>query len=484
MKPLGGLTVLAPFRKAVVVALVLGIAAAHSAAVSAEDACARVKQRISRIVRGDRALTRADVGIFIRATDSGRVLYAKNADTPMIPASNFKLVTTAVGLHHLGPDFRFRTEVLGPPPDVGSGIINGNVYLRGNGDPTMVEPWTRPATGPFLTFADRMWERGVRGITGDVVGDDSAFDRDFLGKGWRRHYLLLDYAPETGALSINGNVCHLDVRGDRVNAWPPTSALQYRRVGSRGGPSVSRAFSTNNIIINNVKSNPVRTSMTFHNPPLYTTGTFAAILNDHKIKVDGGARLITAAEAPLPLGLVQYGEHHSAPLLKILKQINKESDNLFAQHVFKAVGWRTGGQGTLDTTTRAINEFLTSLGVDVTNLQVADGCGLSVLNRVTPRQFVELLDGMSRRPDAGVWKSTLSVAGKDGTLSYRMRGLNVVGKTGTIDGTVTLSGYCITKAGQQVSFSILVNHHRTSNDHVRWFQDEIVKVVAACNERL
>lgn len=452
------------------------------AAPAHADAVSRLKAHIARIVHSERSM--GNVGIYFKAAGSGRVLYARNADTPMIPASNFKLITTATALADLGPDFRFHTEVLGPPPDVESGLINGDVYLRGNGDPTFIEPWTRPALGPFYDFADRMWQRGVRRINGSVVGDDSAFDRDFLGHGWRKSYLMLDYAPETGALSINGNVCHLEVRPDHVTAYPPTTALRYRRISSRGAAGVTRRLDSNDILIGNLHGGTVHTSMTFHNPPLYTTSTFASILKGRRIQVASAPRLINPTELPLPSGLIQYGAHDSAPLLKILRWTNKESDNLFAQHIFKAVGWKMYGQGTLANCNRAITEFLSGLGVDVRGLQVADGCGLSVLDRVTPRQFVEMLDAMSRRSDAALWKSTLSVAGKDGTLSYRMKGLNVIGKTGTIDGTCTLSGYLITKAGQQVSFSILVNHHHTSNDHVRWFQDQIVRAVAACGETL
>lgn len=449
------------------------------------DPVAKVKQRISAIL-ASQGLSRSQVGVYARVSESGRVLFARNADTPMIPASNFKLVTTATALGVLGSDFRFTTDVLAPPVDQGSGVINGNLYLRGTGDPTLVDPWTRPATGPFEQFADDLKKQGVKQVSGALVGDDSAFDRDFVGKGWLRRYLLLDYAAETAALSINGNVMSLDVRSDRVTSYPPTAALKYRRVvSSRGGFTVTRPAESSEVIVQNCKpGKSMQTSMTIHNPSEYTTGVFLSILQHRSIRFGEPMRLVNDSELPLPAGLVRYGSHESAPLLKILKRINQHSDNLFADHVFKAIGFMRYGKGTLDTSTEAVKEFLTKMGVDTTGLEVADGCGLSVLNRVSPRQFVQLLEGMARRPDAAVFKSTLAAPNRPGTLNGRMTGLPVLAKTGTIDGTCTLSGYVTTRAGQEVCFSILVNHHHTSNDHIRWMQDQIVKSIVQIGERL
>lgn len=469
-----------------IVPLIACMLLTHAAARPAQaDPVAGVKQRIARIL-ANQGLSRSQVGVYARTLDSGRVLFARNADTAMIPASNFKLVTTATALAVLGPDFRFTTSVLGPPVDQGSGVIDGNLYLRGTGDPTMVDPWTRPATAPFEKFADELRKQGVKQVTGALVGDDSAFDRDFIGKGWLRRYILLDYAAETAALSINGNVMSLDVRNDRVTSYPVTTALQYRRVvSSRGGFVVTRPMDSSTVIVQNCKpGKAMQTSMTIHNPSEYTTGVFQAILQHSGIQLGAPMRLVSEDELPLPAGLVRYATHESAPLLKILKRINRHSDNLFADHVFKAVGFMRHGKGTLETSTQAAKEFMTRIGVDTSGLEIADGCGLSVLNRVSPRQFVQLLEGMARRPDIAVFKSTLAGPDREGTLSGRMAGLPVLAKTGTIDGTVTLSGYVRTRAGQEVCFSILVNHHRTSNDHIRWLQDEIVRAIAQIDERV
>jgi D-alanyl-D-alanine carboxypeptidase/D-alanyl-D-alanine-endopeptidase (penicillin-binding protein 4) len=446
------------------------------------DPVSTVKQKIARIVDHMR-LARSQVGIYARVTESGRVLFARNPDSPMIPASNFKLLTTSTALAVLGPDFRFTTEVLGPP--VASGTINGNLYLRGNGDPTLVYPWTRSATGPFEAFATALRKQGVRSVSGALVGDDSAFDRDFIGKGWLRRYILCDYAAETAALSINGNVMSLDVRPDKVTSYPPTTALHVRRISSRGGFLVTRSMNSSEVIVQNCKpGKQMQTSMTIHNPSEYTTGVFLDILRHDGISFGQPMRLVNDDELPLPQGYVRYAVHQSAPLLKIIKRINKHSDNLFADHVFKAVGWRRYGKGTLETSTRAVKEFLASIGVDTRGIEIADGCGLSVLNHVSPHQFVQLLEGMSRRPEFLAFRSTLPEPGKEGTLGGRLIGLPVHAKTGTIDGTCTLSGYVTTRAGQQVCFSILVNHHHLSNDSIRWMQDEIVKSIAAIKVRI
>lgn len=460
------------------------VALAQGAPAHAEPVAA-AKLRIARILAND-GLSRSQVGVYARAVDSGRVVFARNADAPMIPASNFKLVTTAVALACLGPDYRFTTDLLGPPVDQGTGVVNGNLYLRGTGDPTLVEPWTRPATGPFEAFSAELRKQGVKQVTGALVGDDSAFDRDFIGKGWLKRYLMLDYAAETAALSINGNVMSLDVRPGKIRSYPPTTTLKYKHVvSSRGGLTVTRPTDSSTVIVQNLKpGKSLQTSLTIHNPSEYTTGVLLSILQRDGLRFGAPMRLVEETDLPLPDGLVRYGFHESAPLLKILKRINKHSDNLFADHVFKAIGFHRLGKGTLDNSTAAIKEQLGKMGVDTTGLEIADGCGLSVLNRVSPRQFVQLLEGMARRPDAEVFRSTLAAGGKEGTLCGRLVGLPVYAKTGTIDGTCTLSGYVVTRAGQQIAFSILVNHHHTSNDAIRGLQDVIVKVLADIGERI
>ncbi len=452
--------------------------------VARADVVAHLKRRIEHLLVAER-LPYADVGIFARVTDSGRILFARNADTPFMPASNFKILTTSTALAVLGPNFRYTTEIFGPPVDA-SGVIHGNLYLRGTGDPTMVEPWTEPATGPFEHFADALSKCGVRQITGALVGDDIAFDRTFIGRGWLQRYSMCDYAAETSALSINGNVMYLDVRPNHVDAYPSSTALRIRRVFSgRGGCVVTRAMNHSTVLVQNLSpGHSVQASLTFHNPSLYTTGVFARILAEHGIKTGRPMRLIGRGDLPLPKGMRCYAQHHSCRLIKILRQINKHSDNFFADHVFKTLGWREFGQGTWKTGTRAVMNFLHHLGVDTHGMQLADGCGLSVLNHVTPRQFVQVLEAMSKRPEGRLLKWTLPIAGVDGTLAGRLHGLPVVAKTGTIDGTCTLSGYLITHAGQQVCFSILVNHSRRSNDEIRWLQDQIVRSMVSLSERV
>lgn len=458
--------------------LCAGLSPAHANT----DGVVRLRQKISKLVGRSDILHGAAVGIYLKAIDSGHVLYARNPNAPMMPASNFKVLTVGVALHDLGPNFRYQTQLLGPSAPVQDGVLHGNLVLKGSGDPSWLDPWERPAEGVLEDFADDLQKRGVKTIDGDLIGDDSAFDREFLGRGWKKRYLNCDYAAQCGALSLNGNLVSVNVEPKGIRTYPRSPAIHVVRASRGGGPlAFSRPLGTNDIKV--CGQGTGGSCFTVQNPPLFTTEAFKVVLAHHKIRIVGQTRLIGETEK-LPAGLTVLDTHQSKPLIDMLRYLCKESDNFFAQHVFKTLGYKEKGKGTLENSADAIYDFCKANGVDTTGMMIADGCGLSVLDRVSPRQIVEYLGALYRQPEHKLFMSTLARAGKDGTMAYRLPGLPVWAKTGTINGTCTLCGYVYTKGRQMVSFSIMVNHHHVSPDAIRIWQDEIVKAVALEPDRI
>lgn len=459
-------------------------AVAASASPSAPPASAvELKRQIAAILEGN-ATPGSRQGVYIKVLGSGRVLYSRQGTTPMVPASNMKVLTTAVALDRLGPEFRFRTELIGPRPDE-RGVLHGDLYLKGGGDPTMTPPYSQPSTAPFEFFARQLKEQGVRQVLGDIVADDSAFDREFLARGWLERYRLDSYAAPVAGLSLNGNVVEVILSAEGIRTSPPSSGLTFSNQMGSGGPVyLDRPEGSDTIVVRGTPGpgEVVRRSLTVGNPPRFTAGAFQQVLKDAGVPQKGGIRLIRPVGEPALLaGLHTYARYESVPLPEILWQINRESDNLFAQHLFKALGENRSGRGTAASGEAAVKEFMTRHGIPVEGLRMVDGCGLSPLDRVSPAQLVGVLEAMHTHPRSALFRESLP-AGGQGTLSYRLTGLGVRAKTGTLAEDSSLSGYLVTAKGQTLAFALIFNRLEGIGSAVD-AQDRIVNLLAAWPER-
>ncbi len=450
-----------------------------------EESRKELAKKIESYVKNDEAWSRARVGLYFTLAENGDVLFSQNPNLPMIPASTLKLVTTASALSLLGPDYRFRTAIWGGDIDKSTGIMTGNLYLEGSGDPTFMDPFTDNSTETLHSFAAHLRKMGVTRIEGDLVGDDSAFDREFLGRGWKPRYLMYDYAAPAGGLSINGNCVRLIIQGGTVSMLPGNRYIQIiYDTQSRGELRVSRTPGTDRVNVAGSSGGTAYRNITINNPSMFTTAVFARVLEGHGITIDGKARLVDSGDTKYREYRRQIAFHRSPPLHEIVREINKESDNICAQHVFKAIGHQVKGKGTCDNSNDAIKEFFTGTGIDVSCFAMADGSGLSVYNRITPRQLNELLRYMKTHQHwEHFWKS-LPVAGVDGTLVYRMKGAPVRAKTGGLQGHIALSGYVTTKAGQQIVFVMFTNRHQHWGSRIRQNEDYILNILSGWNKLL
>jgi serine-type D-Ala-D-Ala carboxypeptidase/endopeptidase (penicillin-binding protein 4) len=443
---------------------------------------ARLSAQLDSFVKSDPVWANCLVGIHVATTDTGQQVYSRNGTRPMIPASNFKVVTSAVAMDLLGPDYRFETSVWGGEVD-SSGVMRGNLYLRGTGDPTFMYPFTNNPTTVFHQFASALKSQGVNVIEGDIVGDDSAFDREFQGRGWKERYMLESYAAPVGALSINGNIVQVNINSGNVSTQPGNKYMNIIRNLAGDYLSITRKMGTDDVIVRGPSGGSTSRSLTVNDPSKYTTGVFAEVLRVNGIQVRGNVRLINNGER-YQNNYARLLYHRSPPLLQILREVNKESDNTCAFHVLKAVGYELKGKGTVDNSNAVIKEWMQSAGIDTTGFVTADGSGLSVYNRISPKQLVDVLSYMPRSPQWKNFWASLPAGGIDGTMVYRLHGVPVRAKTGGLQGHISLSGYVQTKTGQMVSFAILTNNHGTTGTRVRSNEDQIVRLIAQWTETL
>lgn len=360
-------------------------------------------------------------GVLVVSLDRGDTLFSLRPDEPLAPASNLKLYSTAAALAHLGPEFRWSTYLLARG-EVRDGVLAGDLVLFGTGDPTL-DGWRIPGTARGMeALADSLRARGVREVSGDLVGDGTFFDAELRAAGWTQSDLVAWYGAPVTSLIARENLAHPGGRpvGDPVRAAVGRfrSALAARGIRVRGGTRVER--------------DPARSSAAFHRP----------------------------AAVALPDGR-ELAAHLSPPLREVIRVTNHVSHNLYADALLKTVGRVVSGEGSWRGGSRAVRGWLArEAGTDPSALRVEDGSGLSRLNRVTARATVGLLARMAAGPLASEFRASLPEAGRARGLR-RMAGTAAAGnlraKTGTIRGVSSLSGYVTTADGERLAFSIIAN---------------------------
>ena len=435
-------------------------------------------------------------GVQIKSLESGRVLYSRNPATLLMPASNMKIVTLAAAAEALGWDHRFRTT-LESSGTIESGTLKGDLIARGGGDPTINKRDNR-AAAIFDQWAAALKAAGITRIEGNVVGDASAFGGSGLGQGWSWDYLQDGYAAPVGALEYNENTATLTVRpgaapgDDAVMELPPSSGLGLMHhvitgaAGSRMAIDVERPDGAWLDVIGSiaVDAQPFTREVAVSKPALYFAHSLLRALVERGIDVRGlPVELRESKNALAPLPRQVLAETSSPPLREIAVTMMKVSQNLYAETLLKAIGAIQGQPATAERGRAAARAIFTRWNIAPGSYVQADGSGLSRYDYVTPEMIVRLLErlhGDPRHRDAFV--ATLPIAGKDGTISTRMRATradaNAVAKTGSISNVRALSGYVRTRDGELLAFSILANNFTIPAATVNWMTDLAVETLA------
>jgi D-alanyl-D-alanine carboxypeptidase/D-alanyl-D-alanine-endopeptidase (penicillin-binding protein 4) len=449
-----------------------------------------LEQRVTALIDAP-PFNRATWGIHA-VDDRGRVLYARNADRWFVPASNTKLVVSAAAAVLLPPDFRPRTSlyVFGT---LREGVLEGDLVLYGRGDPafstrcygtdTLAAGACDSAAARIAALADSVTARGVRRVTGGVVGDGSYFEPTMVHPQWSVFDVLWWYGAPVSGLSYNDNsIDFLVAPGAVVDAPPaitgsPDDGLWTLENRARTGPADTRSSITDGFFRHPgtwdwwaegtaaLGRRPWTESVAVPDPNLFAARALAAALRDRGVAVEGGATG-TADSLAFHAGRCcsPLVESQGRPLPDLVFPILNSSQNLFAEALLKILGREAGGAGSWEAGLAVERRFLVdSVGVDSAAFSLDDGSGLSASNLVTPAAFTTLLRYMARHPRAGPFHAALPRSGQRGSLRRRFVGTplegRVVAKTGSIAGVHTLSGYVERTDGRRITFSVMVNGH-------------------------
>ena len=447
-------------------------------------------------------------GVMIVDAATGEIIYTRNPDRSFMPASVTKLFTTAAALEQLGPDFRYETRLY-LDGTLREGLLEGDLIVRGAGDPSIGTP------GPdhmalFDLWADSLAALGVKQIRGDIIGDDNVFDDSPLGSDWSWDDLVYSYAAPISGLTFHENMVELTLQPTSVGRrgamdWSPAAGnlLGFANrsetvpAGGRLREKYTRSLYSSTVTVETQVpiGRTEREFISVTNPTLFFAETFRQHLAARDIPVLGTARdLDDLNEGYTYDSLRVVARHTSEPLADLAAVTNKDSHNLYAEHLLRTLGAQRPATdavpGSADMGHQAAQRTFAAAGLDTMRLQLADGSGLSRRNLVSPRMAVALLQYMAAHQDAEVrraFRKSLAVGGVDGTLGYRFpagaaaRG-RVRAKTGTIGNVSTLAGFVESAGGREYVFAIFSNHFIAPYRVIRGIQDQVVNFVSGIRE--
>ena len=423
----------------------------------------------------DPVMQNANIGLLVRDAATGEVVAALDANKSFTPASTMKIVTTATALELLGPDFRFETQVQAAGRVDSAGVLHGNLYIRGGGDPTLGSLKVMGGRGFLPYWVNAVKRAGIRAVDGCVVADDGLFDLEGVNPHWSWEDIGNYYAPGIYALSYNDNTTCVHFYSGGIGTKPEVTYTVPEL------PGVT--------IHNHLRSSPIgNDSAWFYGAPRsnerHVYGEVPVNCGDYIAKMDiPNPGLLLAQhfhdellEAGVAVAYPPVSEahtdttgrrtlyvHRSMPLQDIVKVINERSNNHYAEHVFRYLALQDEQVATLQGALRVVRRHWAERGLPVEQLYMYDGSGLARADAVSAEFFVALLDYMRTRSTAGeAFFRSLPVAGRSGTLSGVLRGTSLQGrvhaKSGSQTGVRAYAGYIDTEE-KSYTFAVIINHY-------------------------
>lgn len=434
--------------------------------------------------------SKTQFGLAVYSLQQGKEYFALNPAQPLTPASTTKLFSTFAAFDKFGASYSIETLVLTDALEVRDGVLDGNIYLVGHGDPLL-------DIGDLEQLSYQLFNAGVRRITGGIYGDDGFFDRVTSRREYSGDNEEVQPTAPISALSVQRNLITVIVSAGGVVGKPvhvqtfpscdafdfdiratvavPAKAVKKRRKApARAGLSISEIYGQKGgkqrfAIQGTLAPNSSVSRVFFIEQPAFVAADmFKKRIESSGIVVEGSSGLKSS-----PSTVSELASFHR-PLVDVVNIINKKSDNFCAEHLFKMIG---GGKidaavpelaakdnHTVQASAEQLQASLRQYGIvgsSTPSVQIFDGSGLSRRNKIAPLTMLRLLENVQNAPFANEFLNAFAIAGLDGTLQYRMRGTtaeyNVHAKTGTHKNVSALAGYIRTLDGERLMFSFIFN---------------------------
>jgi len=436
-------------------------------------------------------LRNASWSVTARYLDNGEDIVQHNSQLAIAPASNMKLLTTAVALDVLGEDYQFVTKIYLDGEVDANGNLDGNVYIVGGGDPTLgydLVEGSLSLNDLVANWIKTFREKGINSISGNIIADDLLYDRIPIPDNWVWIDLGNYYAASTSALTIHNNLYHLYFRpADKVGELatvirtePEIKDLEFANfvktgeIGSGDNGYIYNAPLQNTATLRGtIPFGKAEFSIkgSIPNPPLFAAQYFKDKLINNGINVNGIAKVINDKHEYKSNKLII--EAFSPKLKEIVYIINKKSDNLYTEMLLKAIGYKGKGEGSVEKGIEVIKNYLNKNKLNSDELLMYDGCGLSRSNAITTNLMVDLLSTVSKKQYFKSFFNSLAFVGNPNDISsYSNYGIgtpiekNAHIKSGVIEKVRAYSGYLSDMNGRTIVFSMIANNFNGSGGDV------------------
>ncbi|HAH30991.1 MAG TPA: D-alanyl-D-alanine carboxypeptidase/D-alanyl-D-alanine-endopeptidase [Elusimicrobia bacterium] len=443
----------------------------------AADINARIKE-----MSGRQGIKNAVWGISVKDASTGKTVAAYNAQKNLIPGSILKIFVTAAVFDRLGPDYKIKTAVYHDGV-IANGFLNGNIYIKGAGDPSLGSRLIKgamPLEETFRLWADAVKAKGINVINGAVVGDESAFESAQPGS-WAWEDIGNYYAAQASALTINDNLYKLyfkpaDSVGGKaevLRAEPYQADLKfenYMLTGQKSSGDNGYVFSfpeqNTAVLRGSIPQGSVEFAIkgALPAPALFAAQSFNSYLAHAGINSNKKPYKINEPLKDASLTLIT--ETQGVPLENILRVTNKRSFNLYAELLLRQLAAAKGLKGTGDNGIKIMRDFLAAQKVDISEMKLEDASGLSRLDTAKAENFTDLLCAVSRNKYFGAFRDTLVFPAdpeatghikRMGDDTYLAKGLRI--KSGSLSGVRAYTGYLQTKKGRNLAFTFIINNY-------------------------
>lgn len=448
-------------------------------------------------VRKEEGMRHASLSVCVYNINKDRTIFDYDGQRSLVPASISKILTTAAGFEQLGSNFRFKTTIEYSGDIDSKGVLHGNLYIIGGGDP-LLGSYRYRQTQPdslFSNWYSAIYKMGIRGIDGRIYYDASIFDNNPLNDTWQWGDIGNYYAGGVSGLNFHENMYFAYFNPGKKVGYPATidhTMPKNVNVHNQNEVTTGPENSGDQVVIYGDPNNSLRhykgTVPLFKNnfavrgalpkPAESCAEMFAAYLRSKGLSVSNS--VVQCVNRPSELKPIL--SYYSNTYYVIAQYTNQTSNNMYAESIFKYLGYKSSGKGTFDSGAKAVSQYLRSKSLQLDGIKIVDGSGLSHSNRLTASLMCRLLREVHNSNYGNDFKATLARTGQTGTAKRLLTSLpsNIVVniKSGTLDGVKSYAGYVTTPQNEVFSFCIICNGHDCTDAAIKSKLERILREIA------
>ncbi|MBR1792580.1 MAG: D-alanyl-D-alanine carboxypeptidase/D-alanyl-D-alanine-endopeptidase [Bacteroidales bacterium] len=453
--------------------------------------------RIVKNVSREDCMAHAELSVCVYNITQGRDVYKFNEQRSMMPASMSKIFTTAIAFDQLGGDFRFKTTIAYDGNIDASGVLEGNIYIIGGGDPLLGSYRYRQTTpdSVFNAWYKALAKEGIRKVTGRILYDQSIFDNAMLHDTWQWGDIGNYYGTGICGLNFHENMYFAYFNaGTRLGHPAQLDRIEPNNLNIRNTNEVitGAEHSGDQVIIYGDPASNVRLYRgsvplgvrnfsirgALPTPATTCAEMFSTYLRKRGINISSSTKEVFSTPKDVHILLEYYSNTYSV----LAQYINRTSNNMYAECVFKYLGFLRYGKGTFANGAKVIESFFKNHNLDTRGVRIVDGCGLSRFNLVTSNFTCRFLSEISNNLLFDDFIKTMAVAGKNGTARNLLTNLpsdvKVYVKSGTMTGIKSYCGYVNNAQGDQLCFCVMSNNHECAPSSITRQMETILNQIA------